>query len=205
MAFEINNEILRNAIAARGLPPASENALHLFGIRGAVPWPDAPDDGNYYLTLKTNVADEWNDTIGTFGTAFCAYKATVDPGLPYTQDPLHPMGCAHLEDGRWQYCLGDHKGHEALVQAAPVSIWRDLDGDTIKDGAETEATGYFGINIHSGEGDSVGDWSAGCQVLVSRNGWDGPEWTTFLDTVKASGQGSWYYFLLEAADVAPGD
>lgn len=202
MAFEINNKILRDAIQKRDLPYPAEDATHIFGIRGAVPWEDAPDDGKYYLTLKENVVDEWNDTIGVFGEVFGIWRGTVDPGLPYTQDPLNASGCAHLEDGRWQYTEGLHKGNPALVQAAEVIVWRDADADSVEDIGEHEESGYFGINIHAGEGSHVGEWSAGCQVVQSDNGWDGPQWTEFFDAVRRTGQESWYYFLLDAGDVA---
>lgn len=203
MAFEITNQILREAIAAKGLPVPASGVLHIFGIRGAVPWQPPTPDGKYYLSLKENIVDQWNDTIGVFGTAFGTWLGTVDPGAPYTQDPMNASGCAHLEDGRWQYHVGDHKGHSALVQSAPVTVWRDADKDSTQDAGEVEESGMFGIDIHAGEGSVVGDWSAGCQVVWSKNGWSGPEWTAFFDTVKASGMQSWYYWLLDAEDVAP--
>jgi hypothetical protein len=197
MAFPVNNQILRDAVQRRGWPYPADDTLHIWGCRGAVPY-TAPG----LLTLKDNVVDEWNDTIGVFGTAFGMWRGTVDPGLPYTQDPLNAQGCAHLQDGRWEYMLGDHKGHEALVQAAPVTVWRDLDEDSGQDALEVVETGWFGINIHAGTGAHVGEWSAGCQVVFSDNGWSGPQWTEFLETVKASPQATWYYFLLSAADLA---
>jgi hypothetical protein len=203
MAFEISNRILRDAIAKRGFPPPSEDATHLFGIRGAVPWEPPTPDGKFYLSLKTNVVDQWNDTLGVFGQVFGRWKGTVDPGLIYTQDPLNTSGCAHLQDGRWQYTDGLHKGNPAFVQAAPVTVWRDYDEDSAKDQGEKVESGYFGINIHAGEGPVVGEWSAGCQVLFSDHGWSGPQWTDFYEAAHRTGQVSWYYFLLEAADVAP--
>jgi hypothetical protein len=202
VAFEINNQILRDAITKRGWPSPPSGQLSIFGIRGAVPYENSPP-GVWLLTLKENVTNVWNDTLGVLGTSFATYKGTVDPGLYYTQAPLHHAGCAHLEDGHYTYVIGDHKGHEALVQGGPVDIWRDLDEDSQKDETETEATGYFGINIHAGMGDEVDDWSAGCQVIWSENGWNGPEWTDFINRVRGSGEASWAYYLLEASDVAP--
>ena len=203
MAFPIDNAILRAAIERRGFPPLADGATGLFGVRGAVPWTDAPDDGRYYLTLTNQVVDEWNDTLGVFGETFGIWKGTVDPGLPYTLDPLNASGCAHLEDGRWQYTDGLHKGNPAFVQAAPVTVWRDADADSIEDESEIEETGFLGINIHAGTGAHVGEWSAGCQVVYSDNGWSGPQWAQFYEAAHRTGQTGWYYFLLEASDVAP--
>jgi len=202
VAFEVNNQILRDAVAKRGWPSPPSGQLSVWGVRGAVPYENSPA-GVYLLTLKENVVNAWNDTLGVMGSSFAIYKGTVDPGLPYTEDPVNSAGCAHLKDGYYTYVLGDHKGHEALVQGGPVDIWRDADEDSTEDASELDESGYFGINIHAGSGDEVDDWSAGCQVVWSANGWSGPQWTDFLNRVKSSGQPSWTYYLLSAADVCP--
>src|SRR6516225_5086440 len=53
VAFEVNNQILRDAIAKRGFPAAPEGVLSIFGIRGAVPYTNSPP-GVHLLTLKDN-------------------------------------------------------------------------------------------------------------------------------------------------------
>jgi hypothetical protein len=204
MAFEVNNQVIRDAVARLGWPAPASGALSLLGVRGAVPWADAPEDGKYYLSLQPNTPDQWNDTIGFFGTEFGIWLGTVDPGLPYTTDPLHAAGCAHLQNGVWQFTLGSHKGHEALVQAAPVTITRDADRDASPERHELVETGYFGINIHaSGDSATVGEYSAGCQVI--RGGWSSGAWETFLETVKASARGVWPYYLMDGAELAPAE
>lgn len=196
MAIEINNAVIRDACIRAGLGEPEPGVLHIFGIRGAVPYKEVPQ-GKYAVTIKENMVDEWNDTIGMFGTAFGIWRGTVDPGMYYTLDPLNTHGCAHLNNGCWLYSLGSHKGHEALVQAAPVTVTRDEDRDAQAEPGEFQETGYFGIDIHAGEGAHVGQWSAGCQVIFSDNGWNGPQWTDFLHTVKASGHSKWKYWLFD--------
>lgn len=85
-----------------------------------------------------------------------AWNANCDPGR-------HAPGMANLKPGSWLYRPGihnlskdpaEHPHYEALVQAAPVTVIRDGQG---------EDTGYFGINIHRG-GNTVTS-SLGCQTI----------------------------------------
>lgn len=88
--------------------------------------------------------------------AMWAFNANCDPGR-------HRAGMANLKPGRWLYRPGihniskdpaEHPHYRALVQAAPVTVYRDEQGDD---------TGLFGINIHCG-GRTVTS-SAGCQTI----------------------------------------
>ena len=198
MAFPITNDSIRSTIERIGWGRPADGMLHVIGIRGAVPWDEEP----WYLVLKENMTDEWNDTIGVFGTSFGIWKGTVDPGAYYTQDPLNAAGCAHLQDGVWLYENGLHKGNPALVQAGPVTVWRDLDKDSEQDAGERVESGYFGINIHGGEGAHVSEWSAGCQVVWDEDAY-GPNWQRFLDCINASGQATFNYYLLGASLLVP--
>ncbi|WP_222933183.1 peptidoglycan recognition protein family protein [Fulvivirga aurantia] len=101
------------------------------------------------------------------------YQITTDPGLPYLQDPLNPAGTAVLKEGQYRgaYRIGKHRNkYSALVQAKPVTVYRDNDLDGMIDlSGMREQTGFFGINIHrataSGTSVHVNKWSAGCQVF----------------------------------------
>lgn len=137
--------------------------VNILGIRGLLPG----------RILTDNEPDEYNDTIcflwqdedGSYAREF---KASVDPGEYYTSvELLNDNGCAHLLDGQYEYKIGLHRGkYEALVQAGPVTVSRDLDQDHQCDEGEIIEDGDFGINIHAGgSGTEVGQSSAGCQII----------------------------------------
>jgi|SRR5215467_6793795 len=199
MAFELTNDCLRQAIEKKGWGTPESGKLHVFGLRLCVPWSGAPN----YVTLVNKQFNAYTSTIGLFGAGFQLWLGSVDPGDDYTFDPSNPAGCAHLCDGKWLYQKGSHKGHPALVQAGPVTIWRDSDEDFYQDPSEAEQPGqWIGINIHAGgTSDEINDWSAGCQII--KGGWDGDPWTTFYERVEAAGQDTYNYYLLPASDVAP--
>jgi len=101
-------------------------------------------------------------------TAFVAFNANVDPSN------VRP-GIAVLQPGVWQYRIGIHglskpaaQRYKALVQAAPVTVWRDDIGDD---------TGMFGINIHRGSNRTTS--SLGCQTLPP------PQWPAFIHLVES--------------------
>lgn len=100
-------------------------------------------------------------------TAYVTFNANCDPsrGAP---------GMAVLKAGVWRYKVGIHglsrpkaEQYEALVQAAPVTVVRDEQG---------EETGWFGINIHRGGRTTTS--SLGCQTIPPA------QWEAFLALVK---------------------
>jgi len=99
------------------------------------------------------------------------FEITTDPGSPYLLKPINNYGCAILVAGQYRgaYTIGFHRGlYKALVQSSKVKVFRDNDRDNILDmDPETIQDGYFGINIHkrTGDSDTVGGASAGCQVF----------------------------------------
>ena len=99
------------------------------------------------------------------------FNANCDPGK-------HRPGMANLKVGRWRYRIGihnqskdpvTHPHYEALVQAAPVVVLRDDQG---------EDRGLFGINIHRG-GHTVTS-SEGCQTIPPE------QWEQFIHDVKVA-------------------
>lgn len=198
MALLVTNATLRAAIARRGFRDPEPGRLHLFGLRGARPYDGHPGE----VQIVETVLNEYTAAIGCFGTSLKLYRGSVDPGRDFTADPMNPEGAAHLQDGCWLYQPGSHKGHRALVQAAPVKVARDKNRDGTIEPGEPVSTGYFGVDIHAGGASpAVGEWSAGCQVI--RGGWTGEPWVEFLDTVAAANQSLYRYYLLDGKDLEP--
>jgi len=104
--------------------------------------------------------------------------ATTAPGRPYTMNPMNPKGAARIALGQYKsWAVGTHVGasgndpHEALVQCAPIDVYRDSKKDFQREGPTY--TGIFGINQHWGYDqpkDDVGAASAGCLVGEKRDG-----------------------------------
>lgn len=190
MAIEITNNLIRSYLERLG-HAAAPGRLHILGLRGA----DCL--GPTTITRNRNEPNRYNDTICLFGTHLECFRATVDPGRTWTRNPSNPKGAAHLENGRWQYRFGPHRKRPALVQAGPVVVRRDRDRDDLAEPGEPLDRGWFGINIHAGgTAPTVDAWSAGCQVIAG--GWTGKPWTRFYRLLKASGQGEFEYFLVDA-------
>lgn len=115
------------------------------------------------------------------------WEATTEPGFYYTDNPMNIAGAARIKFGQylnaWQVGThGNSAPHEALIQVAPVTVFRDYNRDMARTG-DKEDTGNFGINQHAGYDYPYGNInkaSAGC--LVGRT-WDGHE--EFMAIVKA--------------------
>lgn len=107
-----------------------------------------------------------------------SFKCTTDPGTYHLENPSRVTGTAILCPGQYRsaYRLGLHRGqYEALVQRAPVKVYRDDSRDQVLDmDPGSVETGLFGINIHKAgrESVSVGRWSAGCQVIANKSAFD---------------------------------
>ncbi len=168
-------------------------AINLLGIRGyrdGRPVSNSPDRYN------DTIAVIWRDAAGRKRVR--EFLASVDPGQYWTDNPMRSAGCAHLVDGQYRYKTGLHKGRPGLVQAGPVTIWRDGDRDHEQGAGETVETGYFGINIHdAGTGSRVGKWSAGCQVV--HGGRTGTAWQELLELADDHPTDTIYYTLVDRA------
>lgn len=190
-ACKLTNDVVRQFIKAQLKVEPPPGALHLCGLRGVIPDRSLPA-GEVGITLSVNTPNRYNDTILTFGTHLETFLASVDPGITWTMHPSNPAGCAHLMDGVWRYQIGIHKGYPALVEAAPVTVWRDRNKDfQYEPGEKIETSQGFGIHIHKGGSKlEVNDWSAGCQVLYN------PKmlaWPRFWNIIKSSGQSHFFY------------
>lgn len=138
------------------------------------------EDGLYDLNLvglrsAQNRSNLFDDTfLAIFqdesGWRCESWPCTTDPGRPHLERPLRAEGCAILVPGQYRgmWTIGRHKGDQpALVQSAPVKVWRDNNKDAIADYGGPVHEGQFGINLHRAGTNSpvIGEWSAGCQVL----------------------------------------
>ena len=105
--------------------------------------------------------------------------ATTAPGKPYVMNPMNPKGAAaRIALGQYKsWAVGTHVGasgkdpHEALIQCAPIDIYRDGKKDFTLEGPIY--TGIFGVNQHWGYDqpkDDVGKASAGCLVGEKKDG-----------------------------------
>ena len=108
-----------------------------------------------------------------------AWEATTEPGRHYTQiERLDPRGAARIAFGQYKaWSVGTHmagrpSGHEALVQTAPITVFRDLNEDYERTG-DQRFEGLFGVNQHWGfdlPKSDVGRASAGCLVGRTKAG-----------------------------------
>jgi hypothetical protein len=107
------------------------------------------------------------------------WEATTEPGKHYTLiEKLDPRGAARIAFGQYKaWSVGTHmagrpSAHEALVQTAPIRVFRDLDADFERTGDQM-FEGLFGVNQHWGfdlPRSDIGRASAGCLVGRTRAG-----------------------------------
>jgi len=127
-----------------------------------------------------NTPNEFNDSrfvvkISRAGNPLLAgaWEATTEPGKLFTLGPeTNPDGAARIAFGQYKaWSVGIHRkgsktAHEALVQTAPIDIFRDLNRDFSRAG-DRKFTGMFGINQHAGldvPKTDIRKASAGCLV-----------------------------------------
>jgi len=114
--------------------------LNIVGIRSKDGNPKEFNDWLYVFWKNSNDKLEFRN-----------YKITTDPSINYLKNPIDSSGgTAILKEGQYKsYGLGLHKGqYKALVQIKPVTIYRDLNRDSLYDFGKSVHTGMFGINIH---------------------------------------------------------
>ena len=136
-------------------------------------------------TLNDNDPDSFNDRrmviqiLDGIPAIIGNWEATTQPGSYYTENPMNPdKGAAIIRLGQYKsWQVGIHYGsgsdpHEALVQAATITVYRDANQDSQRTGDKTD-TGLFDIDQHWGYDlpyNNVYYASAGCLVGRTRNG-----------------------------------
>lgn len=108
-----------------------------------------------------------------------SWDATSEPGRYYASvEKVDPRGAARIAFGQYKaWSVGTHRAgtptaHEALVQTAPISVFRDMNEDFERQG-DLEVEGLFGINQHWGYDlpkSDIGRASAGCLVGRTKTG-----------------------------------
>lgn len=168
--------------------------LNIIGIRSNTTVSNAFDD-HLYLIYR-------DDSLNLLSHRFAV---TTDPGAHWLKNPLNVNGTAILVPGQYRgsHQIGLHrKTYEALVQKAPVKVWRDNDKDDHIDTGGKIYEGIFGINIHrsnaQGESQVVEKWSAGCTVFKKV-----ADFNFFMDICRKARNlygNSFTYTLLEEKD-----
>jgi hypothetical protein len=173
----------------------SENIqVRLLGVRGFDPDMGERDKNDL------NIYDDYIFLV--HGERVHGFRASVDPGKYWLDNPMNENGCAKLLTGFYWYTVGIHRGHTALVQDGGVDIERiDPFGNVLG----TEKNAWIGLNIHSGGDQATVDrWSAGCQVIHSPDGGWGEQWITFinltLSAMNKHGQKRIPYLLCESSN-----
>ena len=148
---------------------------------------------------QANEKNKFDDLIYVInGPMMNVYTCTTNPGTYWLKNLLNPKGAAVLKPGQYvdSWKLGLHQGkYKALVQAKPITVFRDADKDDLAEETRVEDTGMFGINIHRANPNAISSiidkWSAGCQVL------NNPEqFNALLKTCEESGKKAFTYTLL---------
>jgi len=162
---------------------------------------------NFHIVGIRSTANEKNkfdDFIGIVdGEDVFWFTGTTNAGRYWLLNLLNPKGCAVLKPNQYinAYKIGLHKGqYEALVQYAPVEVYRDNNKNESAEEIGVVDKGLFGINIHRANPNATSSliekWSAGCQVL------DNPvQFRNFMNRVKLSGMNYFTYTLLKESDL----
>jgi hypothetical protein len=165
------------------------NELNIVGIRSAVAKQNSFDD---------LICVFYKDGLGVW--QYKCYPATTDPGTYFLNKPMSSLGTAALKADQYidAYAQGFHKGqYKALVQDKPVTVYRDLDRNSVFDFTTKTTTGKYGINIHKAGKDSdvVDNWSAGCQVFKKSADFD--EFIKLTDKHRETNGNKFTYTLLD--------
>ena len=158
------------------------------------------------------IRNDVNDNIGMFNDWIgCIYyneliigKATTDPGIFYTKNPLNSLGAFHLHNGFHEniWTLDKHKGkYLALCNRANCNKqrgWRDRNRNFINDD-KIEVHSHVGANLHYSNNDElIGYASAGCQVTNNKDFFD-----TIIKFAIDSKQEFFSYNLFTASEIPP--
>lgn len=153
--------------------PDAVNIVYVEGMdEDGAPNTDAPNAFNDLRLLLRIGASGRPQIVGS-------WEATTEPGAYYTKvKPLDARGAARIAFGQYKaWSVGMHpahsaSSHEALVQTADITVFRDLNRDFQRSGDAT-FTGMFGVNQHWGYDlprQDIGKASAGCLVGRTKKG-----------------------------------
>lgn len=133
-------------------------------------------------TLNSDTPNQFNDrrivieVVDGIPKIVNHWQATTEPGSRYTYNPMNPGGAARIKFGQYKsWSVGIHgnsEPHEALIQVAPISVYRDFNKDFQRTGDKVD-TGLFLVNQHYGydaPANDIKNASAGCLVGRRREG-----------------------------------
>ena len=168
---DLAGRIVRAAQAQNYWIARHKDCVNIFYIEGL------DEDG----AANANKPNEFNDlrvviqlTAAGVPKITGMWQATTEPGRYWTLRPMNSKGAARIAFGQWKcWTVGIHnESHEALVQTAPLMVWRDKNKDFSRAG-DVSDTGLFGINQHWGYDSpktDLGHSSAGCLVGRMKTG-----------------------------------
>lgn len=147
----------------------------------------------FQLVNIRSIADnpnQFDDLLGIVNNGEVIWHTgTTNPGVHWLKNFLNPKGTAVLAEGQHlnAWVIGKHKGQqEALVQYAPLPVYRDNNKNDKSEQMGKPIYGQYGINIHRANPNAISKiidkWSAGCQV---RN--NPKEHEEFMNLCKNSG------------------
>jgi hypothetical protein len=166
----------------------------LIAIRGPNRCSDAWDDTFCVLYQDENLQNR----IRIFS------RFTTDPGKKSLELPPNSKGCAIVAPGQYRAVWenGLHQGsYPALVQVGSIDVYRDNNKNDYLNFVGRESQSGIGINLHHANSAlTVGENSAGCQVLQKRT--DLSVVLALTAKQKAYGYGSTFtYTLLQTGDI----
>lgn len=206
----MNNRLYQRLLKVKDLPS------EFIRIAKELDYPIFRQNPNYPVNLniwgirsKDISTKEFNDVICFFyedkpDIWVCKiFEATTDPSNLNLEKPVNNKGCAILAEGfhRGIWKVGRHKGkYIALVQANDCTVIRDNNKDDKLDFNNSFDHGMFGINLHRAScftKDTIGLYSAGCQVIKDYN-----LWTTQIEPLfDYIGSGTQSYVLINELDL----
>jgi len=146
----------------------------------------------FQLVNIRSIADnpnQFDDLLGIVNNGEVIWHTgTTNPGVHWLKNFLNPKGTAVLAEGQHlnSWVIGKHKDQEALVQYAPLPVYRDGNKNDKSEQVGKPIYGQYGINIHRANANAISKiidkWSAGCQV---RN--NPKEHEEFMNLCKNSG------------------
>ena len=151
--------------------PSCRNIVYVERLNpDGTPNDNAPNRFNDLRSVLRIKEDGLPELLGT-------WDGTTEPSRYWTLHPMNQRGAARIALGqnkawvRGTHHPGTPQAHEALVQVAPILVYRDMDQDFRREG--TPEFGLFGINQHWGYDlpkDDLGRSSAGCLVGRTEDG-----------------------------------
>ncbi len=175
------------------------NEMNIVGLRGESV--DGKRHGNAFNQWNDTLAFVWKGTDGKMHVR--EFRGTTDPGQKYGDgrdaNGDGVLDIAHLRPGSYPYHLGTHHGVSGAGNPNyNLPVFRDTNHDGQISAAEEAASkkrgdvGYA-INLHWGDGATVGGWSLGCQVVKGSQSF----FQSNVTPLMKMNRGQMYYTLID--------